>query len=91
MERAPLGVSMVHLHARNGDETPAYQADRFATMIVGIRESHPDLVITVTTSGRTYSEFEQRSAALDLVGDAKPDMARRAASRMRDSSAVSNV
>ncbi len=72
---AGLGVSMVHLHARDRDEVPAHQADLFARMIDGIRRTHPELVLTVTTSGRTYSEFEQRAAALMLEGDLKPDMA----------------
>jgi len=72
---AGLGVSMVHLHARATDETPTHSRHSFAEIIQGIRESHPDLVLTVTTSGRTYQEFEQRSAALQLSGDLAPDMA----------------
>ncbi|PKQ16484.1 MAG: 3-keto-5-aminohexanoate cleavage protein [Actinobacteria bacterium HGW-Actinobacteria-7] len=71
----PLGVSMVHLHARDAAGAPTPDGDVFARIIGGIRETHPDLVVTVTTSGRTYSEFEERSAALRLEGDLKPDMA----------------
>lgn len=71
----PHGVSMVHLHARGEDEAPTHRADAFAQMIAGIRSVNPDLVLGVTTSGRTYSEFEQRAAALALDGDVKPDMA----------------
>ena len=72
---ASLGASMVHLHARDADQNPAPSEDIFAEMIGGIRSSNADVVIAVTTSGRTYQEFEQRSAALRLTGDLKPDMA----------------
>lgn len=72
---ADLGASMVHLHARGADETPTHDAGIFGEIIAGIRETHPDLVLTVTTSGRTYQEYEQRSAALTLSGDLAPDMA----------------
>ncbi len=71
----PLGVSMAHLHARGDDESPTHARDVFARIIEGVRADHPDLVVTVTTSGRTYQEFEQRSAVLFLDGDVKPDMA----------------
>jgi uncharacterized protein (DUF849 family) len=71
----PLGVSMVHLHARDAAEAPTYSREVFARIISGIRDAHPDLVVTVTTSGRTYQEFEQRAAALRLDGDLGPDMA----------------
>ena len=72
---APLGVSMVHLHARSEDESPTYRREVFAEIIGGIRETHPDLVLIATTSGRTYQEFDQRSAVLELDGVLKPDMA----------------
>jgi 3-keto-5-aminohexanoate cleavage enzyme len=72
---ASLGVSMVHLHARDADQNPAPGKELFAEMISGIRATDADLVVAVTTSGRTYQEFDQRSAALRLTGDLKPDMA----------------
>lgn len=72
---ADLGVSIAHLHARAADQLPSPDPDTFARIIAGIRETHPDLVLTVTTSGRTYGEFEQRAAALRLQGDLAPDMA----------------
>ncbi len=72
---ADLGASMIHLHARAADEAPTYVADVFGKIIAGIRETHSHLVITVTTSGRTYQEFEQRAEALGLPGDLAPDMA----------------
>ncbi|MCI0499086.1 MAG: 3-keto-5-aminohexanoate cleavage protein [Planctomycetales bacterium] len=70
-----LGISMVHLHARDcRTQEPVYQKEPFAQMIGGIRTFAPDLVICVTTSGRTYNEFEKRSDVLKLTGDLKPDM-----------------
>jgi 3-keto-5-aminohexanoate cleavage enzyme len=71
----PLGVSMVHLHARDEAEAPSYKKELFEEFIVPIRAAHPELVIVVTTSGRNYGEFEKRSAVLELTGAAKPDMA----------------
>jgi 3-keto-5-aminohexanoate cleavage enzyme len=58
-----LGVTKVHLHAR----------DR-AEIIGGIRKYAPGLVICVSLSGRTFNKFEERSKALELEGNLKPDM-----------------
>jgi 3-keto-5-aminohexanoate cleavage enzyme len=70
-----LGVTMVHLHGRDKNESPAWEPEIFEEIILGIRKEQPELVICVTCSGRTYNEFEKRSAVLELDGDAKPDMA----------------
>jgi len=75
LEVAGLGVNMVHLHARDhvtGD--PTYKKEYYADMIRRIRSEYPDLIICVTTSGRTFSEFEKRSEVLGLDGDLKPDL-----------------
>ena len=72
---ASLGASMIHIHARDDRGLPAYQPEIFRDIITAIRREHRDLILTVTTSGRTYSEFEKRSAVLELAGEAKPDMA----------------
>ena len=69
------GVSMVHLHARDKDGAPTYKKDVFAKIISGIRTNEENMVITVSTSGRTYQEFDQRAEVLDLKCDVKPDMA----------------
>lgn len=71
----PHGVSIVHLHARDEKGLPTFRREVFAEIIEGIRSSHPELVLVVSTSGRTYSEFEQRSDVLRLKGGLKPDMA----------------
>jgi uncharacterized protein (DUF849 family) len=44
-------------------------------MIGRIRETTPDIVINVSTSGRNWSELEKRADVLALDGDLKPDMA----------------
>jgi uncharacterized protein (DUF849 family) len=69
------GISMVHLHARDpkGGE-PTYRKEYYAELIEGIRAFDPYLVICVSLSGRNFGELEQRSDALMLEGDLKPDM-----------------
>ena len=70
-----IGVSMVHLHARDNNGVPTYKKEVFAKIIAGIKDNDENMVIIVSTSGRTYQEFDQRSEVLDLEGDVKPDMA----------------
>jgi len=72
---AGFGVSMVHLHARNGQGLPTYEKAIYADLIGRIRERHPGLVLIASTSGRTYSEFWKRSQVLELEGPLRPDMA----------------
>lgn len=70
-----IGITSVHLHARNNkNEVPCYEKEIFEEIILGIRQFAPDLVISVTTSGRLYNEFEKRTNVLELTGMAKPDM-----------------
>jgi len=72
---AEIGISMVHVHARDLDGVPAWDKDIYARIIGGIRERRPELIIGVSCSGRNFPAFEQRSAVLDLDGDLKPDTA----------------
>ena len=72
---AQIGITSVHLHARDDEGLPEYRRARFEKTIELIKNSNPDLVICVTTSGRTNPEFEKRADALDISGDLKPDMA----------------
>lgn len=71
---AALGITSVHLHARREDESPAWEKKYFEKSISLIKEHSPDLIICVTTSGRTESDFAKRSESLDIGGDLKPDM-----------------
>ncbi len=71
-----VGITMVHLHARDATSTqaPTYQAEVYAKIISGIRRFAGELVIGVSLSGRTYHRFYERSDVLRLDGDLKPDM-----------------
>jgi len=70
-----LGITMVHLHVRDADGAPHYDKEIYKTIIDGIREFAPELVICASTSGRIHSELEKRAEVLYLEGDSKPDMA----------------
>jgi len=69
------GVSIVHLHARGDSGRPTWLKDTYGDIISRIREHDKGLVLTVSTSGRNWTEFEKRSQCLELKGDLKPDMA----------------
>lgn len=70
-----IGISMVHVHAREPKTgEPTYKAKIYGDIIQGIRKYAPDLVICVSLSGRTFGEFEQRAEPLFLDGALKPDM-----------------
>jgi uncharacterized protein (DUF849 family) len=72
---AEIGITMVHIHARDEDGAPTYKKEVYAPIIAGIREQHPDLIICVSCSGRDFTELEQRADVLNLSGDLRPDMA----------------
>jgi 3-keto-5-aminohexanoate cleavage enzyme len=74
-EAVGIGITMVHLHARDGRTgKPAYKAEIYRDIIAGIRKFSRDLVISVSLSGRSFNEFEKRTEVLQLVGNEKPDM-----------------
>ena len=68
------GASIVHLHARDEDGLPTYRADIYGRILRGVREACPDLILCVSTSGRTFKAFEQRSEVLGCT-DPAPEMA----------------
>jgi 3-keto-5-aminohexanoate cleavage enzyme len=73
-EVADLGINMVHLHARDPiTGEPTYKKEVYAEIIRGIRNRHRNLILCVSTSSRTFSEFEKRSDCLHLEGELKPD------------------
>ncbi len=70
-----LGITMVHLHARDPQTgEPAYQAKIYEAIIAGIRRFSTSLVICVSLSGRVFNRFEKRAEVLRLDGACKPDM-----------------
>lgn len=70
-----IGISMVHLHARD-EQTgePTYRRELYGQIIEGIRRYAPELVVCVSLSGRNYKELQQRADPLFLEGHLKPDM-----------------
>ncbi len=69
------GASIVHLHARDEAGAPTYRREVYADVIGRVKERGPDVIVVVSTSGRTFKSFEERADVLDLAGDLKPDMA----------------
>lgn len=74
-EAAALGISSVHLHARDEAGDPAWDRRIYAEIIGRVREAAPEVVVNVSTSGRTWSELEKRADVLALDEDLKPEMA----------------
>lgn len=70
-----LGVSIVHVHARDEDGRPTHRKEYFAPIIEAIRRFDPELIVCATCSGRYATELDQRAEVLELEGDARPDMA----------------
>jgi uncharacterized protein (DUF849 family) len=74
-EATEIGITMVHLHARDENTgEPTYKSEVYGNIIEKIRVFSKDLVICVSLSGRTFSEFEKRADPLQLTGEVKPDM-----------------
>jgi len=70
-----VGISMVHVHARDeATGEPTWRADVYERILLGIRRFAPELVVAVSLSGRTFQEYEKRAEPLSLDGWAKPDM-----------------
>ena len=63
------GATIVHLHARETDETPTYKKEIYREIFQGVREECPGLLISGSCSGRVYGEFWQRSEVLQLDPD----------------------
>jgi 3-keto-5-aminohexanoate cleavage enzyme len=75
LEAADIGITSVHLHARDPETgQPTYKAEVYAEIIGGIRKYDKDLVICVSLTGRTFQDFERRAEPLTLVNELRPDM-----------------
>ncbi len=70
-----LGVSMLHLHARDEQGQPTFHKENYGRLIGSIREACPEVIICVSLSERIFDTFAQRADVLLLSGDLKPDMA----------------
>ena len=74
-DAARAGASIFHLHARDENQIPTWRSEVYREIVLAVRAGCPDSIICVSTSGRTFGAFEQRSDVLNLEGQAKPDMA----------------
>jgi len=66
-----LGITLVHLHARDENFSNTWRVDVYQKIIEGVRKHCPKLPVCVSLTGRHFPEFEKRSAVLELM----PDMA----------------
>ncbi len=74
LEAGSLGANIIHLHARDPKTgEPTYKKEIYQKIIKGIRKYDKQIILGVSTSGRTYNKFEERSQCLDLEGELKPD------------------
>lgn len=64
-----LGITIVHLHARQEDEKPTWKPEIYRDIFEGIKKYCPGLIICGSTSGRDFQEFEKRSAVIELMPD----------------------
>lgn len=69
-EACEMGITIVHLHARDEDEKPTWKKSIYRNIFEGIRKHCPGLIICASTSGRLYNDFEKRSEVIEL----RPDM-----------------
>ncbi len=65
------GASIIHLHARNADETPSFDDAVYSGLVARVRKACPGIIVCVSLSGRHEARIERRAAALA----SKPDMA----------------
>ena len=72
---AEIGITSVHLHARDSAGRPTHRKEVYGEIIGRIREQRQDLVIGVSCSGRDVQELALRAEVLELSGDLKPDLA----------------
>jgi uncharacterized protein (DUF849 family) len=64
-----LGISIVHLHARDNEEKNTYKKEVYQKIIEGIKKHCPDLLICVSLTGRNFPEIEKRTEVLQLYPD----------------------
>ena len=65
------GATILHLHVRYPDGRAAYEFELNDALFRSVRTACPNVIISGSTSGRVFTDLEQRAAVLD----AAPDMA----------------
>ncbi|AOH85689.1 hypothetical protein AWL63_18840 [Sphingomonas panacis] len=69
------GAAMVHLHAREDDESPTWRGERFEEIITEVLLRAPEIIVCVTSSGRNWSDLPRRTEALSIPDPHKPELA----------------
>jgi uncharacterized protein (DUF849 family) len=65
-----LGISIVHLHAREGEGfVNTYKKDVYGKIIEGVRKYCPELLVCTSLTGRNFSELEKRTEVLQCYPD----------------------
>jgi 3-keto-5-aminohexanoate cleavage enzyme len=70
-EAYKLGVSVVHVHARDEKGKPTYKKEIYERIFSEIKRKCPDIIICASTSGRVDPDISYRMDVLEL----KPEMA----------------
>jgi 3-keto-5-aminohexanoate cleavage enzyme len=68
-EAAEIGITLVHLHARDEKGEPTWKKEIYGQIMDGIRRFCPDLVLCISLSGRNFNTFEKRAESLELYPD----------------------
>ena len=69
------GARVFHVHPRDENQEPSCKKEVFQEIMSKIRKKCPEALVCLTTSGRVFKTFEERSAALTLEGELKPEFA----------------
>jgi 3-keto-5-aminohexanoate cleavage enzyme len=64
-----VGISIVHLHARDEETKNTYKKEVYQKIIEGIKKHCPDLLICVSLTGRNFLELDKRAEVLQLHPD----------------------
>jgi uncharacterized protein (DUF849 family) len=64
-----MGITLVHLHARDEVFMNTWRVDVYKEIVEGVRKHCPGLPVCVSLTGRLFPEFEKRSAVLELMPD----------------------
>lgn len=68
-EANELGITMVHLHARDSSGLPSHRKSDFTNIVEGVRKFCPELVLGVSLSGRNVTDIAKRAEPLELYPD----------------------
>jgi 3-keto-5-aminohexanoate cleavage enzyme len=58
------GASIVHLHARNPDQSPCFDESVYCELVDSVRAACDDIIVCVSLSGRHVTDLNVRAAAL---------------------------